>query len=169
MEVGFAVSSQWLEVRKHLYRLEFFGGCPCQDRSGRCPVWSNSFLYQSVDSQLQGVSILAKLLSEKARPPPLLRWLYQPYRIQKHIPTRAVSCLLVAKQQWESWVPIPKICSTGKALESEKGQDHVPNETCCQFFDRKAIFTFFYKRRGVTEDLNFHRWKHRNPWNHQYY
>jgi len=91
------------------------------------------FLYQSVDSQLQGVSDTSKkAFAEKARAtPPSSEMAPSNIEFRNISLPGLVSCLLVAKQQQNLSPPL-RSAALGKALEMRK--DHVPNETCCQFF-----------------------------------
>jgi len=127
-----ACSSHW-EVRKTPCTVLNFGGCPCQDRSGRCPVWI-AIAFQSVDSQpareFRGKKVFVRKVC-----PLLLRW-HQPYRIQKHI-CQMVSCPLCCQQQWKV-ESHPKICSTWQGALNVNGQTMYPMKPAVSF-DRKAI------------------------------
>jgi len=67
MEVAAVSYNDW-KLEKHLYCLEFLVAVPTKIDLEDVLSDRDSFLYQSVDSQLQGVSQQKKAFVEKARP-----------------------------------------------------------------------------------------------------
>jgi len=110
-----------------------------------------SFTSQSIVSYKESPILVKKLLSEKARLPPLLRWLYQPYRIQKHIPARAGLLCSLPSSSGKVESQFLRFAALGKALETRKVRTMYPMKPAVSFFWWASLL--FFISAEVTEDF----------------